>query len=106
MVANMDVHIPPFFLAMLGDPLFRGINHTPIHPTRRFVGKYFVVRFSTTKTTKILPLENYPLYGIILFNLSVDTDDPRKEQREKGIKHITYPTCIIILLYMYLTHNY
>ena len=48
----------------------RGINHTPIHPgravatTRRFVSKYFVVRFSTTKTTKILPLENYPLYGI------------------------------------------
>ena len=39
----------------------RGINHTPIHPgravaiTRRFVGKYLVVRFSTTKTTKILP---------------------------------------------------
>ena len=49
----------------------RGINHTPLHPgravastTRRFVGKYFVVRFSTMKTTKILPLENYPLYGI------------------------------------------
>ena len=42
----------------------RGINHTPIHTTRHFVGKYFVVRFSTTKTTKILPLENYPLYGI------------------------------------------
>ena len=40
-----------------------GINHTPIHTTRRFVGKYFVVRLSTTKTTKILPLENYPLYG-------------------------------------------
>ena len=36
----------------------------PIATTRRFVGKYFVVRFSTTKTTKILPLENYPLYGI------------------------------------------
>ena len=39
----------------------RGINHTPIHPrlrrTRRFVDKYFVVE----KTTKILPLENYPL---------------------------------------------
>ena len=55
----------------------RSINHTPIHPgrahcnyERRFVGKYFVVRFSTTKTTKILPLENYPLYGICsLFNL-------------------------------------
>ena len=42
----------------------RGINHTPIHTTRRFVGKFFVVRFSTTKTTKILPLENYPLYGM------------------------------------------
>ena len=49
----------------------RGINHTPIHPsrtvastTRRFVGKYFVVRFFTTKTTKILPLENtrYTVY--------------------------------------------
>ena len=26
--------------------------------------KYFVVRLSTTKTTKILPLEKYPLYGI------------------------------------------
>ena len=31
-----------------------------------FVGKYFVVCFSTTKTTKILPPppEKYPLYGI------------------------------------------
>ena len=38
--------------------------HPDTHYTRRFVGKYFVVRFSTTKTTKILPLENYPLYGI------------------------------------------
>ena len=28
-----------------------------------FVGKYFVVRLSTTKTTKILPPEKYPLYG-------------------------------------------
>ena len=28
-----------------------------------FVCKYFVVRLSTTKTTKILPLEKYPLYG-------------------------------------------
>ena len=40
-----------------------GINH--IATTRRFVGKYFVVRFSTTKTTKIFPLENYPLYGML-----------------------------------------
>ena len=28
-----------------------------------FVGKYFVVYFSTTKTTKILTPEKYPLYG-------------------------------------------
>ena len=28
-----------------------------------FVGKYFVVCFSTAKTTKILPPEKYPLYG-------------------------------------------
>ena len=32
--------------------------------SRFFVCKYFVVRLSTTKTTKILPLEKYPLYGI------------------------------------------
>ena len=32
---------------------------------RFFVCKYFVVRLSTTKTTKILPLEKYPLYGSI-----------------------------------------
>ena len=31
-----------------------------------FVGKYFVVCFSTTKTTKILPPEKYPLYGHLL----------------------------------------
>ena len=31
-----------------------------------FVGKYFVVCFSTAKTTKILPPEKYPLYGILL----------------------------------------
>ncbi len=32
-----------------------------------FVGKIFVVRHSTTKTTNILPHENYPLYpGILL----------------------------------------
>ncbi len=29
-----------------------------------FVGKIFVVRPSTTKTTNILPHKNYPLYGI------------------------------------------
>ena len=32
--------------------------------SRFFVCKYFVVRLSTTKTTKILPLEKYPLYGM------------------------------------------
>ncbi len=31
-----------------------------------FVGKIFVVRPPTTKTTNILPHENYPLYGIII----------------------------------------
>ena len=36
------------------------------HQTMRycFVGKTFVVHLSTTKTTKILPPEKYPLYGI------------------------------------------
>ena len=29
-----------------------------------FVGKIFVHRLQTTKSTKILPLENYPLYGM------------------------------------------
>ena len=42
---------------------YKGIWDADIATTRRFVGKYFVVRFSTTKITKILPLENYPLYG-------------------------------------------
>ena len=32
-----------------------------------FVGKYFVVRLPTTKTTKILPPEKYLLYGISSF---------------------------------------
>ena len=40
-----------------------------------FVGKYFVVYFSTTKTTKILtpppPPEKYPLYGNTLANLYI-----------------------------------
>ena len=41
------------------------VKTTPILGTHtRFVCKYFVVRLSTTKTTKILPLEKYPLYGI------------------------------------------
>ncbi len=31
-----------------------------------FVGKIFVVRPPTTKTTNILPHENYTLYGIAL----------------------------------------
>ena len=30
-----------------------------------FVGKYFVVRLPTTKTTKILPPKKFPLYGIL-----------------------------------------
>ncbi len=30
-----------------------------------FVGKIFVVECSTTKTTNILPHENYPLYGSV-----------------------------------------
>ena len=29
-----------------------------------FVGKFFVHRLQTTKSMKILPLKNYPLYGI------------------------------------------
>ena len=40
---------------------YKEIWDADIATTRHFVGKYFVVRFSTTK---ILPLENYPLYGI------------------------------------------
>ena len=38
-----------------------------------FVDKYFVVRLSTTKTTKILPPEKYPLYRnslLLVLNLS------------------------------------
>ena len=31
--------------------------------SRFLVGKYFVARLSTTKTSKILPPEKYPLYG-------------------------------------------
>ena len=31
-----------------------------------FVGKIFVVRPSTMKTTNILPHENYPLYGTVI----------------------------------------
>ena len=31
-----------------------------------FMGKIFVVRPPTTKTTNILPHENYPLYGILV----------------------------------------
>ena len=30
-----------------------------------FMGKHFLHRVQTTKSTKILPLENYPLYGSI-----------------------------------------
>ena len=49
--------------------LFRGravcVNTTPID-SRFFVGKYFVVRLSTTKTTKTLPPEKYPLYSSYL----------------------------------------
>ena len=29
-----------------------------------FVGKIFVIRPPTTKTTNILPHKNYPLYGV------------------------------------------
>ena len=47
---------------------FCGFGRAHARSTRRglrfFVCKYFVVRLSTTKTTKILPLEKYPLYGI------------------------------------------
>ena len=32
-----------------------------------FVGKYFVIYFSTTKTTKMLTPEKYPLYGIYIY---------------------------------------
>ncbi len=36
-----------------------------------FVGKIFVVRPPTTKTTNILPHENYPLYGIWISYISM-----------------------------------
>ncbi len=38
-----------------------------------FVGKIFVVRSSTTKTTNILPHENYPVYGIPFSFLPIDS---------------------------------
>ena len=48
---------------------FRGqavcVKTTPID-SQLFVGKYFMVRLSTTKTTKILPPEKYPLYGMFV----------------------------------------
>ncbi len=34
-----------------------------------FVGKIFMVRLSTSKTTNILPHENYPLYGNMFHNV-------------------------------------
>ena len=38
-------------------------NHPPSTIQYCFVGKNFVVHLSTTKTTKIVPPEKYPLYG-------------------------------------------
>ena len=38
-----------------------------------FVGKIFVVRPPTTKTTNILPHENYTLYGILLHVMYTNT---------------------------------
>ena len=49
----------------------RGLPHLFWACARFFVGKYFVVRLSTTKTTKILPPEKYPLYGICMLLLHV-----------------------------------
>ncbi len=40
-----------------------------------FVGKIFVVRAPTTKTTNILPHENYTLYGITLQTFIVKGTD-------------------------------
>ena len=50
---------------------FRGhgiLNHTPVLCSTVFMDKNFVVRLSTTKTTKILPPEKYPLYGMLVPN--------------------------------------
>ena len=50
--------------------IFRGrgtLNHTPILCGTVLWIKLFVVRLSTTKATKLLPPEKYPLYGIYTF---------------------------------------
>ncbi len=39
--------------------------HVKASKVTSFVGKIFVVQCSTTKTTNILPHENYQLYGIL-----------------------------------------
>ncbi len=48
---------------------------------RFFVGKIFVVKHSTTKTTNSLPHENYPLYGNLL-ELLMQSDE---EVSSKGV---------------------
>ena len=60
-------------------------RYTKPHPgTLRycFVGKKFVFHFSTTKTTKILPPEKYPLYGITVQYLPVATNTYNHEANE------------------------
>ncbi len=42
---------------------------TKVGKVASFVGKIFI-RHSTTKTTNILPHENYPLYGILIYNIT------------------------------------
>ena len=45
-----------------------------------FMGKYFVVRLSTMKTTKILPPKKYLLYGIHTAIKKEDSDSTQINQ--------------------------
>ena len=64
-----------------------------------FVGKYFVVHLSTTKTTKILPHpEKYPLYGRWYIYNKVWSGEAREAGETAGsqgdCRHRFTPFCV------------
>ena len=60
-----------------------------------FVGKIFVVRPPTTKTTNILPHENYQLYGILAVPHEIYwlSSDLAAGLEGKGTTEPIYPMC-------------
>ena len=69
------------------------------------MGKIFVHRLQTTKSTKILPLENYPLYGtlcsflVIYYQFDFEVETPKVFAIPHNMGHTLFTAGVLTCVY-------